>query len=174
MVQVCDRICVSSLILWGAEKTKWLSRGTAKAVWFAPPCGTAAAAREIRRKHNRGQECQLDPKPLRSQAFPDGMPGLLGTDAERVRLANLLYKFTSETVTRLTECGVAWAIENPTSSRMWDTSYFKRLTDKLSVEGAMLSKVTFQADSPVLQAGWEAMDMDMLFQLSNGAQREPL
>ena len=38
--------------------------------WFAAPCGSASRARDIRRNHGP------DPQPLRSEAFPDGLPGL--------------------------------------------------------------------------------------------------
>lgn len=45
--------------------------GSVRYIHFAPPCGTASRAREIRR---RG----VDPKPLRSQEHPDGLPDLCG------------------------------------------------------------------------------------------------
>lgn len=48
-----------------------IREGRVKYVHFAPPCGTASRAREIRRKG-------CDPKPLRSDEEPDGLPHLTG------------------------------------------------------------------------------------------------
>ena len=90
-------------------------------VWFAPPCGSASKAREIRRKDGP------DPKPLRSSWHPNGLPNLKWQDKERVRVANALYKFTAEAVSRLSAMGIAWVVENPTNSYMWETSWFKSL-----------------------------------------------
>ena len=61
-------------------------------VHLAPPCGTASRAREIRRSKH-------DPKPARSEAFPDCVPDLSRTDPvlhKRVMLANALYRLTGE------------------------------------------------------------------------------
>ena len=41
---------------------------------FAPPCGTPTRAREIRRKSD------TDPKPVRTDESPDGIPTLNGLD----------------------------------------------------------------------------------------------
>ena len=119
------------------SRTAWMPRkaledGSVKAVWFAPPCGTASAAREIRRKNKLGQQHWLDPKPLRSEDHPDGLPSLTGTDSERVRLANLLYRFASEAVPKLVAMRIAWAIENPTSSRMSNYSSWRLLPSMCS------------------------------------------
>ena len=59
-----------------------------KYVHFAPPCGTASAARNIRRKG-------IDPKPMKSSGHPDGLPGLSGPSRERFEAANELYKFAA-------------------------------------------------------------------------------
>lgn len=48
----------------------WIRTGRVRYVHFAPPCGTASRAREIRRKG-------CDPKPLRTDEYPDGIPGLI-------------------------------------------------------------------------------------------------
>ena len=47
-------------------------------VHFAPPCGTASRARDKRRKNPDGTPAAIDPKPLRSDEFPDGLPSLIG------------------------------------------------------------------------------------------------
>ena len=116
----------------------YIRTGRVRYVHFAPPCGTASRAREVRR---RG----IDPKPLRSAEFPDGLPNLCGPDRDRVRVANLLYKFTAEAVVRLEERGIAWSIENPSNSWMWSTTWFSEL-EKLRLSSSSpfhFSRVSF-------------------------------
>lgn len=96
-----------------------------KYVHFAPPCGTASAARNIRRKG-------IDPKPLRSEENPDGLPNLSGANRGRVDSANELYKFVARAAEKLEAMGVSWSIENPTNSLMWTTSWFAALAAKSS------------------------------------------
>ena len=86
-------------------------------VHFAPPCGTASAARDI----------QPGPPPLRSLLFPMGLPGLNFIQKTRVRLANLLYQWTVDMIFKLDAKHVAWSVENPASSLMWVTDPFTRL-----------------------------------------------
>ena len=87
---------------------------------FAPPYGTASRARKIRR------HAGPSPKLLRSDDFPDGLPDLGSTDAERGRQANLLYEFVATACTQLTERGICWTVENLGNSLMWKTSFFQR------------------------------------------------
>eukprot|EP00973_Karenia_brevis_P006559 892588-Karenia_brevis.AAC.1 len=70
-------------------------------VHFAPPCGTATRAREIRRAHGP------DPKPLRSVDHPNGLPNLSGDAKAKVDSANLLYEFVALAMVRLTIMKVA-------------------------------------------------------------------
>ena len=63
-------------------------------VHFAPPCGTCSRAREIRHADLRDG----GPPPLRSEAFPLGLPNLLQDhphEAPRVAAANVLYAFVA-------------------------------------------------------------------------------
>ena len=90
-----------------------------KLVSFAAPCGSASRAREKRRKNGP------DPKPLRSDEFPDGLPSLFGDDWSRVDIANKLYKFVAEAIPILNSLGIAWIVENPSNSLMWLTFVFK-------------------------------------------------
>ena len=107
---------------------------------FAPPVGISSLAREIRRKGLKGKQA-IDPKPLRTKDFPDGKPDLLGSDKDRVDDANLLYAFVADAIVELTRMGIAWSVENPTNSRMWETSFFQKALQKLQDE---LRKVHFQ------------------------------
>ena len=96
-------------------------------VHFAPPCGTASQARQIRRSFEVPGVGLVDPKPLRSLELPDGLPNLSLNDNHRVQVANELYKFVANAVVRLHSLGIAWSIENPSRSLMWQTSWFKEL-----------------------------------------------
>ncbi len=85
-------------------------------VHFAPPCGTASAARQIRlHKTSHG------PRPLRDLANPMGLDTLSPVEQERVDLANNLYGFVAEACQILQERSIGWSIENPSSSLMWIT-----------------------------------------------------
>ena len=86
-------------------------------VHFAPPCGTASAARHI----------QPGPPPLRSYLFPMGLPGLNFVQKLRVQKANFLYKWTCDMVLKLDSRHIGWSIENPASSLMWITDPFTQL-----------------------------------------------
>ena len=88
---------------------------------IAPPCGTASKARDRRLKG------KLDPKPLRSDAEPEGLSTLEGKDLKRVLTANELYRFIAELVELLDSKGIAWSVENPRNSYMWKTRWFRRL-----------------------------------------------
>lgn len=116
--------------------------GNVAYVHFAPPCGTASAARNIRRRF-------IDPKPLRTAAHPDGLPDLKGTDRIRVDLANELYKFTARAIVKLEALGISWSVENPTNSLMWSTTWFREV----------LAKVGDEADC--FHANWTHFDMCM-------------
>jgi len=64
---------------------QWMLSGLLLWIHLAPVCGTASRARGIRRFHN-------DPKPLRSEDLPEGLPGLTPKELERVSLANRLFE----------------------------------------------------------------------------------
>ena len=102
-------------------------------VHFAPPCGTASRAREKRLRSG------FDPKPLRSDEAPDGIPGIPVNDRERVYQANLLYEFVASACKILSERGIFWSIENPKNSLLWKTSWMSTLQSETSC-----SEVHFQ------------------------------
>ena len=62
------------------------------AVFLAPPCGTASAARFIELPNEKA------PRPLRTPEEPDGVSDLEGVELERVSAANILYAFTVEVI----------------------------------------------------------------------------
>ena len=116
---------------WGVEELKViLKKRKVKITFMAPPCGSASAARLIRRKHGP------DPKPFRTHRHPDGLPNLGWTDGQRVRSANALYKVAADLALWCQRNGVCWVIENPTNSLMWETTPFVELVAQLKQMGA--------------------------------------
>lgn len=119
---------------WGQDALRRLIKQIdARIAWLAPPCGSAARCREIRRKNGP------DPKPLRSDEFPDGLPGLeKENDKERVRFANKLYKFVAEFALEMAIQGIDFVIENPTNSLFWKTSWMQNLIKRAKELGLEL------------------------------------
>ena len=113
-------------------------------VHFAPPCGTASAARQI----------QPGPPPLRSYDFPMGLPGLTFIQKTRVQLANQLYKWTVDMILQLDAKQVAWSVENPASSLMWVTDPFVYLVAQLTFEAFSFHTCMFQAPRKKDTAIW--------------------
>jgi len=84
-------------------------------VHIALPCGTCSKARGIPLPNGRP-----GPQPLRDWNHLYGLPTISGTDAEKVEAANRLYLAIAELIEFLEEHGVAWTIENPGNSWLWE------------------------------------------------------
>ena len=91
-------------------------------VHIAPPCGTASRARE-----RQLSPTHHGPKPLRSSKFPEGLPWLGPAGRARVDAANCIYNSCASFCEWLTEQGIAWSVENPGRSYMWETPSFVSL-----------------------------------------------
>ena len=91
-------------------------------IFGAPPCGTASLAREKDIPSLSRQGFDL-PKPLRSEAQPDGLDGLSSENKSRVELANQLYHNMVRLMLLAFELGIPAVLENPKSSRFWETSF---------------------------------------------------
>ena len=96
-----------------------LTRPDVVACHFAPPCGTASAA--------RGVPLRGAPGPLRSRQAPDGVPDLSGLSQLRIETANKLYRLISVLVERCNALGILWFIENPNRSLFWATTPIAQL-----------------------------------------------
>ena len=68
-----------------------------------------------------------EPKPLRSDEFPDGFNWLSGSDTLRTEAANILYENTVSIAQVAIELSIAICIEHPSNSLMWKTSPFRSL-----------------------------------------------
>lgn len=100
----------------------WIDHPSVIGIFWAPPCGTASAAREI----------MLDgedflPQPLRTVLEPDGISSLEGLDALRVSQANMLYWFCSETFDKCHRLNKLAMCENPRSSLFWCASFWSEM-----------------------------------------------
>jgi inhibitor of KinA sporulation pathway (predicted exonuclease) len=62
-------------------------------------------------------------QPVRSQEFLLGLPDLSEIDQIKVDAANRLYDRMGKFLIFLDEKGVAWDVENPTNSFLWDLDY---------------------------------------------------
>ena len=96
-----------------------LMSGKINFVHASPPCGTASRAREKRIGFSLLSRGASDPKPLRSESFPKGLPHLRGLDALRVVLANRIYNFLAMFFTACLKKEVPWSCENPVNSYLW-------------------------------------------------------
>ena len=85
-------------------------------VHFAPSCGTASRARE---KPIPNVPEHQQPRPLRSDAHPAGLPTLNAVDQSRVDLANKSYQATANLIDFLTPRRISVSIENPLNSLFW-------------------------------------------------------
>ena len=102
-----------------------IESGHVEVLFAAVPCGTASRAREIPLKEGR-----KGPPPLRSQAFPLGLPGLQGRDLERVSKANSIYINVADLFfLQLSKQGLI-VVENPRGSWLWEIPQYKTLLDK--------------------------------------------
>ena len=119
-------------------------------VHFAPPCGTASAARNIRMGQKHG------PPPLRSLRFPMGLPSVKQWQSKRVSLANSLYRMTCKAVIMLQKRHIGWSIENPASSLMWLTQPFCDLMARFGdqIIGVSFHTCMFQAPRKKTTALW--------------------
>ena len=88
-------------------------------VHAAPPCGTGSRARERPISHELKLLGAPEPKPLRSNEFPSGLPNLSGTDLERVSSANRIYAFCAFAAYECLKREILLSDENPTNAYLW-------------------------------------------------------
>ena len=91
---------------------------------FAPACGTASKARS---KPIPGVPRDQQPRPLRSDSFPDGLLYLTDAENKRVTVANISYQATAQLCVMLIKLGVSVSVENPENSLFWKTRHIRQL-----------------------------------------------
>ena len=93
----------------------------------APSCGTASRARG---RKVPGMPLHLQPQPLRSDDYPDGLPNLSEKEQARVDSTNASYKATAELLSLLLGWNISVSIENPANSLFWKTSWIQKLLQR--------------------------------------------
>ena len=120
----------------------WLNSTLICWAHFAPVCGTASRAREI----DTGGPNQ--PRPLRSNEAPDGLPGLSPTERKRVDLANILYDWACAAFLQCVRAGILATLENPNSSLFWLTSFYKRLLEEFTPFSGIFQACMYGSSRP--------------------------
>ena len=72
----------------------------------------------------------LQPQPLRSDDYPDGLPNLSEKEQARVDSANASYKATADILLLLIGWNFSVSIENPAKSLFWKTSWIQKLLQR--------------------------------------------
>ena len=83
----------------------------------APPCGTCSRAREQ----------PEGPPPLRNDEWVWGFPDLNENDRARVDAANAIYAGLATFIRFCEDRSIAWCVENPADSLLWQLPPFKSL-----------------------------------------------
>ena len=101
----------------------WLKMPNVVGIFLAPPCGSASRARQIPLKRKFGSR-NVGPRPLRSDRYPNGVPGLTSSETSRVSIANQLYHLTAKLVRWAVNEGCIFVVENPQFSLFWVTTFW--------------------------------------------------
>ena len=96
-----------------------LENGNVEYAHAAPPCGTASRARERPLPKKLIREGCPAPRQLRSDAYPEGLPGLITSEQLRVTLSNKIYAFVLVCILLMHNSGKLWTLENPLTSYLW-------------------------------------------------------
>ena len=88
-------------------------------VHAGPPCGTASRARERPIPASLLEQGAPFPRPLRTDAWPRGIPSLSGTDRDKVTAANCIYDFVLENFIERHANNKYFSLENPMTSLFW-------------------------------------------------------
>ena len=111
----------------------WIEGDKVDAVMLAPPCGTSSRAREIPLPKRLRLRKGMQPVPLRSDSWPNGLPQLRGIAKLKVETANRLYRFTRKVIEACVRKGVPFICENPRRSIMWLDGSFLRPSSRVQV-----------------------------------------
>ena len=88
-------------------------------VHAGPPCGTASRARERPISKHLLLQGAPSPRPLRTEAWPEGIPGLSGIELAKVQAANAIYNFVLDCFLERYDNDELFSLENPETSLFW-------------------------------------------------------
>ena len=100
---------------------KWVHHPQCLGAHFGVPCGASL---------------RTGAQALRTDQHPDGVPGLPVHLQAHVAAANCLCQWMARLILMLEAAKKVWVVENPWSSRLWDTSMWKKVTSHCSVHFA--------------------------------------
>ena len=105
------------------------------------PVARARRARLIQRQAD-------DPLPCRSDAHPDGLPNLPQALLSRVQAASHLYRVTAAALVFAAGLGKFVSCENPRSSFMWQTSFWKDALGNLPLRHSVFDRCQYGGSRP--------------------------
>ena len=103
---------------------RWLSNPFVIGIFLAPPCGTASRARSIPLKRRKPGDPPA-PRPLRTNAHPNGLRCLKFLERIKISKANKLYHLTAKLIRWAVKEGCIFVVENPQSSLFWQTTFMQ-------------------------------------------------
>ena len=110
---------------------------------MAPPCGTATRARNKRIAQHLVEAGAPDPRPLRSDEFPQGLPGLRPIDQAKVDSANSIYELCYRIMVDALEMDILVSCENPIRSYLWSIEPWSQLLNDSRCEPIELQNCMF-------------------------------
>lgn len=84
----------------------WIRRGLVSFVWLAPSCISFCRIHDVFGR-------------LRSPEHPEGLPGIAGTQLQKVHDGNCIARFSANLLVLCLRRGVAAALENPHGNYFW-------------------------------------------------------
>ena len=112
---------------------QWLANELVVGIFLAPPSGSASRARQIplSGKRKRPGSSRAEPRLLRSDRYPNGVPSLCFSDRVQISRANKLYDLSAKLIRWACDEGVLFCLENPQFSffglqlsfKMWCLSW---------------------------------------------------
>ena len=95
----------------------------------APPCGTASRARNRPISAELRMQGAPQPPPLRSSAFPLGLPNLSTINRTKVDAANAIYELVVKIVRLCIARNLPFSVENPDSSFFWELPFWSNVSE---------------------------------------------
>ena len=117
----CVPLCLLDLTSQAAQQclmSRWDSAPPAF-VHIGLPCGTSSLAREKPIAAHLRAAGAPTPQPLRSVAFPLGLPHLRGASLTKVQHANVLAEFAVKIMHRCWQDSIPFSLENPARAHTW-------------------------------------------------------